>query len=147
MFFHRPFQILFLSCILSITGFGQSTALPVYDDSFSDCAAILYKGEMLVDTYSPDGKCKLETGMTGKISVATVSLSEEGGIPTKEIGFKVAIKNTRTNTLLMYSDDTFFEVELEDLLKACGKDDHLIFITVDRKYALTHHEVEVIPGC
>ena len=115
--------------------------------NYSDCAAILYKGNLLVNEYSPEGKCKVEMGMEGTLTVATVQLSGAGGTPVKTIGFKVAIKNDRTNTLWMYSEKTLREVPLEDILKKCEKGDRIIFMTVDQRYSLPHHEIELIWGC
>ena len=85
--------------------------------------------------------------MKGAISVATVSLSEDGGTPVKNISFRVAIKNERTNTMYMYSEKTFQEVQLEDILKSCEIGDKIIIMTVDQKYSLPHHVIDVKWGC
>ncbi len=116
-------------------------------ENYNDCAAIFYKGKMLVNEYSPKGKCKLETGMEGKLTVSAVSLSDKGAIPTTKIGFQVAIQNNRTNTLRLISQDELFEVELKTILEQCEKGDELIFLTTDKKYSLPHHRVAVIDGC
>ncbi len=117
------------------------------DNDFNECAAIFYKDKMLVNDYSPRGKCKLESGMKGKLKVYSVSLSEDGAEKIKDIGFKVAIKDGRTNTIWMYSEQTYYEIELDDILKRCRPEDKLIFMTVDRTYSLPHHEVELVFGC
>jgi len=124
-----------------------SSTLCEVNHNYNDCAAILYKGKLLVDEYSPRGVCKLEQGMTGTLTVATVTLSDDGGAPVKNIGFKVAIKNDRTNTLWMYADKTLQEVQVEDILKKCEKGDRIIFMTVDQKFSLPHHEIDVSWGC
>ena len=115
--------------------------------NYKDCAAILYKGNLLVNEYSPRGKCKLEEGMSGTLTVATVNLSDGGGAPIKNIGFKVAIKNGRTHTIWMYSEKTLQEVQLEDILKKCERGDRILFMTVDQKYSLPHNEIELNSGC
>ena len=116
-------------------------------DNYKDCVAILYKGKMLVDDYSPKGKCKLEQGMTGALTLATVELSDDGAKPIKNIAFKIAIRNSRTNTIWMYSDETTKEVQLEDVLKKCEQNDRIIIMTVDQQYALPHPEIELLGGC
>ncbi len=138
-----------LGILFSSAVSGQSVKqdnIKAKEKNYSDCAAILYNGKMLVDEYSPRGICKLEAGMEGKLTVATVMLNEEGGVPIQNLGFKVAIKNDRTNTIWMFSEDTRYEVELKEILKKCEKDDKIILITVDQKYSLTHHEIVVMPG-
>jgi hypothetical protein len=115
-------------------------------ETFNDCAAILYNDRVLVDSYSPEGKCKLEMGMKGLISVAAVHLTGCQQVGQK-IDFRVAIKNDRTNTLWMYSEETFSELLLEDVLKKCERGDRIIIMTVDQKYSLPHHEIELVWGC
>lgn len=117
------------------------------DYDYSVCAAILYKGNVLVDDYSPKGRCFLEKGMTGKLSISTVSLSETATIPQKTLKFHVAIKNKDTNTLFMITKEAILEIELEDILKQCKRGDIIVFLTVDKQYSLTHHEIDVITGC
>lgn len=150
-------SILILGCLLfSTTSIAQNqfkigdqffTGLFKTDNDFNECAAIFYKDKMLVNEYSPEGICKLEEGMRGKLKVCSVSLSENGVKKVKDIGFKVAIKDGRTNTIWMYSEQTYFEIELDEILKRCRFEDKLIFMTVDRKYSLPHHEVELFFGC
>lgn len=117
------------------------------NEYYSDCAAIFFKGEMLVDEYSPSGKCKLEQGMEGTLSLSAVELNDLGGKPTKKLSFQIAIKNPKTNTLYMYSDKVFESVQLEDILKKCTVGDHIIFLTTDQRYNLAHHEIEIVWGC
>lgn len=148
-----------LACCISLSAFAQSPS-PYYpgmvsmgiakcekSENYKDCAAILYKGNVLVNEYSPRGFCKLETGMTGPLTVASVALDEEGATPGKNISFRVAIKNERTNTMWMFSDQVYEEVQLEDILRKIEKDDKIIIMTVDRKYSLPHHEIKVVWGC
>lgn len=142
---------LLLFFIIGIWGAANSqNSLPeafAWDTDYSDCAAIIYNGKMLVDEYSPNGKCKLEQGMKGKLSLSTVQLSDKGGIPVRSLKFQIAIKNDKTNTMWMYSKGPLTEVNLEDVLKECKKDDRIIFLTTDKKIALTHHEIEIVRGC
>lgn len=140
------FTILLL-LLIPFAGFCQpvETSLQSHknDDQYQDCAAIIFNGEMLVDDYSPRGVCQLKHKMSGKLSVSTVELSEHGGKPKKEIGFQIAIRNTATNTLWMYSKKVIKEVMLEDVLSKCQPGDQIVFMTVDQEYALPHNEIEI----
>jgi hypothetical protein len=148
-------NILFIPVLLAFGFIGQAQPsvqgfinnVPLTGETFTDCAAIIYKGEMLVDEYSPRGECKLNEGMRGVITVSAVELNEEGGRPVKNIPFKIAIKNGKTNTQWMFSDKTFNKVFLEDILKECNTGDKIIIITTDQKYALPHNEIEILDGC
>ncbi|MCO6493834.1 MAG: hypothetical protein J5I98_35770 [Phaeodactylibacter sp.] len=117
--------------------------------NYSECAAILYNGNILVDEYSPTGKCKLDEKSTkGVLSVATVKSSDKGcAAPARNIAFKVAIKNGRTNTIWMYSEKALWEAQLEDILKKCEPGDRIILMTVDQRYSLPHPEIELNWGC
>lgn len=121
--------------------------LPAPEGNYRECAAILFDGEMLVDKYTPEGKCILNAGNQGKLSVSTVNLSDGKAAPKKAIGFRIAIKNDRTNTLWMYSKETLYEVNVHEVLKKCEEGDRLFIMTVDQKYSLTHHEIEISWGC
>ena len=143
--------LLFISISLSS---GTQSSMDVFFSAlpypnYKECAAILYKGKLLVDEYSPKGKCKLEQGMKGTLSVATITSSDSDNtpVPAKNIAFRVAIKNGRTNTIWMYSEKNLLEVQLEDILKKCEKGDRIIFMTVDQQYSLPHHEIELNSGC
>ncbi len=135
---------------ISLSSSAQSMDLfpaPVVSPYYNNCAAILFKGKMLVNEYTPKGRCNLERGMKGKLTVAAVNLTDEGATPIKNIGFKVAIRNQRTNTLWMYSDEAVEAVQLEEVLEKCEKGDRIIIMTVDRNYSLPHHEISLDGGC
>ena len=115
---------------------------------YSDCAAILFNGDVLVDEFSPSGRCTIEEKKTGKLNIATVDiLTETLMIPKRLLKFHVAIKNMETNTLVLLTTEAVLEIELEDVRKQCSKGDLIIILTDDKKYSLTHHEIEIIKGC
>ena len=135
---------LWLSTAQSQSNFVEMASM---SPSYSDCAAIFYKGQMLVDQYSPEGKCKIEQGMKGPLTLSAVKLGESMAIPTKTLSFQVAIRNTRTNTLWMYMADPVKEIQLEDILKECERGDRIILLPTNNRYALPHHEIELVWGC
>lgn len=115
---------------------------------YMDCAAIFLNGEMLVDDFSPKGKCQLKSNAQGRLTVSTVALDEKGGTAIKPIEFRVAIKNKRTNTLYMYSPKTYMELDIQDAMRRCNKGDKILIMTTNDRYNLSHHEIDVeIIGC
>ncbi len=121
--------------------------IPAPDANYKECAAILFDGKMLVDDYSPQGKCKVSAGTKGKLTVSEVQLGCQSAKPLKGVGFRVAIKNDRTNTLWMYSPKVLFEVNIQEVLKKCEQGDSILIMTEDQKYSLPHHVIEVDWGC
>ena len=106
-------------------------------------AAIFYNGNMLVDEYSPKGICKLEQSTKGILTLAAVELSEEGNKAIKELTFQVAIMNSKSNTMYIYTDQPVKSVKLEDVLSKCVQGDKIVIMTTDRKFTLPHHEIEI----
>jgi hypothetical protein len=111
---------------------------------FSNCAAILLNAKLVVDEYSPAGTCRISAHAKGKFTVQPITMDDKGNtLPQGKRRFKVAIRDGNTKTLLSFSDKIYTEIALEDLLKACRKGDHLVFMTLDRDLALPHNEVLV----
>ena len=125
-----------------VSGCASKAAKP-----YSNCAAVYLNNNMLVNDFSPEGICKVEQGMKGKLQVSTVYFSMDAAQPFTNVGFKVAIKNEKTNTLWMFSDQTFHEIELEKILAKCNQGDKIMLLTVDQQFSLPHHEIEIMWGC
>ncbi len=147
--FKTSFLAVVLFCLTSTT-YGQTSvvdAISYKSVDYSDCAAIFYNGEMLVNEYSPDGKCQLGAGMKGKLTLSAVTLTESSATPTTVLPFRVAIKHSDSNTLWMFTESAVKEVMLEDIVKECKKGDKIIILTAYKKYSLSHHEIELTWGC
>lgn len=114
---------------------------------FSNCAAAFLNNKMLVNDYSPNGRCIVEEGSKGKLMVSTVNLSFESVEPFKSAGFKVAIKNEETGTLWLFSEETYREIEVEKILAKCQKGDKIVLLTVDNEFSLPHNEIAINWGC
>ena len=117
------------------------------DRNYSNFTAIIYNGKPLINENTPDGPIRINKDMKGKLSVAAFDNFGNKVNPKAAIGFKVGIKDHRTNTLWMFSEQTFYEVDLADLLKECEWGDSLILMTVDRTYRLPRHELLLNDGC
>jgi hypothetical protein len=113
-------------------------------NDFNNCTAVLLNAKLIVDEYSPSGTCRISVGAAGKITIEPVTLEEDGRtLPQGKRRFKVAIRDGNTKTLLSFSDKTYTEIAIQDLLKACKKGDFIVFMTLDRDLALPHNEVLV----
>ncbi len=122
-----------IACLLISQGYGQSL--------FSNCTAAFLNNKMVVDNYSPDGKCILDHKSTGELTVCTANLSPTESIAVDKIKFKVAIRDQNTKTITMYSDETFKQVSIQKIMTKARIGDHLVLITMDNEYALPHNEI------
>lgn len=127
-----------------LPGGTQTNLQPV---GYNDCAAIFKNDKMLVDDFSPRGKCKMEIGTDDKLTVATVALNDEGARKTKDLEFHVAIKNERTSTYFLVTKEPVMSIDWPTIYKQCEEGDKVIILTTDNKYALPHAEIELIWGC
>ena len=135
-----------LSTLEAQAEFAKFTAPTNYD--YTDCMAVFFNGEVLVDDYSPRGKMKLQAGKEGVITVAPVSISDgKINLNGKNALFSVGIKSKRTETIWMYTKEPVTGVKFEDVLKECSEGDKIIIMTIDKKYALPNNEIEVFQGC
>lgn len=114
---------------------------------FSNCAAVFFNDKMMVNDYSPKGKCVIEEGMKGSLQVSSVQLTPNLAIPVEPVKFKVAIRNDETNTLWLFSDEPYTEIPVEDILAKCKKGDKIVLLTLDSEFALPHNEIEIMWGC
>lgn len=120
-----------------------SAALHAQSESdFNNCSAIFLNGKMLVNQYTTEGKCTITTTTTGKLSMHPVELFEDGrAIPKGDIRFKVAIRGLPGGTLMLWSEKTYKEIELSKILPACKKGESIVLLTLEREWAVPHHEI------
>jgi hypothetical protein len=112
-------------------------------EPFTNCAAAFLDGKLVVDDYSPTGKCMLASTTSGQLTVCTADLSPERSVPVEKIKFKVAIRDAHSKTLIMYSDETYKQVDIQKIMSSCKKGDHIVLLTMDNQYALPHNEILV----
>jgi hypothetical protein len=117
------------------TGFSQT--------AFNNCTAAFLDNKLVVDQYSPEGKCTLSLNATGELTVATIDGSETGVFSVDKIRFKVALKDKNTGTLTMFTDENYKRLDVQKVLARCKKGDSIILITLDDTYALPHNEIVV----
>ena len=117
------------------------------DPNYRDCAAIFFDGKYLVDDIVPKGKCELFPNMAGPLTVVSVTFSNDGAEPIKDIAFHIAIKNNRTNTIWMFTKEAVLEIYLQDIIEKCEPGDSLIIMPADQQYSLSQHEIVLQMGC
>lgn len=120
---------------------------PLYSPNHKIFSAIVVDGKTLVKPDSANGPLNLNGNFSGTISVSTVDRIGKELKPITPIGFMVAAKNNRTNTVWMLTDKVVYKAEIEDLLKKCEWGDKLIFMAVDPQYSLPRNEVVTMDGC
>lgn len=127
--------LLFFCCVSTNRGFAQK--------QFTNCTAAFLDHKMVVNEYTPSGKCILAANSSGELTVCTADLSPSGSIPIDKIKFRIAIRDANTQTLWMYSDDLYTTVDVQKVLTKCRKGDHIVLLTTDDQYALPHNEILV----
>lgn len=122
-------------CAISNLCFSQN--------SFNTCSAAFLDSKIVVDTYSKTGKCRLPATATGELTVQTVDLSPTESKALAKITFKIAIRDQATQTLHLFSNEDFEQIDVQKVLAKCRKGDHIVLLTLDTRYALPHHEILV----
>lgn len=132
---YKKITILFALAIAILPAAAQN--------QFNNCSAAFLDQKMVVDEYSPSGKCVLPASATGELTVCTAELSPEKSVPVDRIDFKIAIRDKNTGTLMMYSGDTYQKIEVKQVLARCKPGDHIVLITMKDEFALPHNEILV----
>ena len=111
--------------------------------SFTNCAAAFLNKEMIVNEYTPDGKCILSSNSIGNLTVCATELSAKKGVPKDVLSFKVAIRDHKTGTLFMPRDKSYTKVDIQEVLGNCKVGDQIVLIALNKEYALPHNEILV----
>lgn len=111
---------------------------------FQHCTAAFLNNKIVVDDYSPRGKCSLAATATGQLTVCTAELSPTSSVAVDKIAFKIAIRDQHTKTLVMYSDENFQQVDIQQVLSKCRQGDQIVLLTLDSQYALPHNDILVL---
>lgn len=127
--------VLAVSCGITTLSFAQ--------EPFSSCSAAFINGKIIVDNYSPTGKCRLPATAIGELTVQTVALSPTKSKAVDKINFQVAVRDKATNTLRLFSDKTYRQLPVQQVLTTCKKGDRIVLLTVSNQYALPHNEILV----
>lgn len=113
-------------------------------EDFSSCAAAFLNQKLIVDEYTTSGKCVVDAGTKGELTVQSAELtSAQTAKPGVKIPFKIAIRDGNSKTLLLFSEKTYQSINIQEVLKQCKKGDSIVLITMERAWALPHSEILV----
>lgn len=131
-----PFLFFLLACfLLPLAGHSQAP--------FQSCTAAFLDQKMVVNEYSPDGKCVLSADAKGTLNVCTVYLSATEQRAVDRLPFRLAIRDGNSKTLLSFSNDTYRQIDVRKVLARCRPGDSIVLLTLDDAYALPHNEILV----
>lgn len=135
----------FLTLVLAFmaiaqTGFTQTANI---QEKFTNCAAAFLNDQLVVDEYSPTGKCVLSKNATGTLTVCTADLSPEKSFPTGKLQFMVGIRDGNTKTICMYSKAALKTADISKIMEKCKVGDSIVLMTLKDEYALPHNEILV----
>lgn len=133
---NRPVFTL-LACLLSYLSFGQDQA------PYRHCSAAFLGSKMIVNKYSPTGKCTITATATGELTVNTVDLSINESKRVDRLSFRIAIRDKETKTLYTFSGQEYQKVDIQTVLARCRKGDMIVLLTTNDRYALPHNEILV----
>lgn len=125
--------LVLVACLLTVGSYAQE-----------HCSAAFVEGKMVVNEYTPNGRCQLPAKAMGTLTVQTVALTPTDAKALGKIGFKVAIRDKASGTLRMFSGDTFRQLPVQRVLAHCRKGDRVVLLTTQKRYALPHNEILIL---
>ena len=132
-----------IKMLLCLAFFAATITSAFGQKQFSNCAAAFVDTKMVVNDYSPTGHCEITTSASGELTVQSANLNSDGGVPTGKIGFRIAIRDGNTKTLLSFSDKTYKQLDIKTVLAKCKAGDAIVLLTTDDEFALPHNEILV----
>jgi len=138
----HPFKSNMKRLLFAFIGLFYAIGTFAQKEDFNNCAAAFLDQKMIVDDYSPEGKCVVSSGAHGTLTVRPVTINAgEAPVPGEKIKFKVALRGSGDRALMLLSEKTYNEVDIQDILKQCQKGDRIVLLTLEREWALPHHEI------
>ncbi|MGB6037292.1 MAG: hypothetical protein WBG42_13550 [Cryomorphaceae bacterium] len=138
--------LFFLSILVNAQSSWTEMIPPKAEVHYANYAAICFEGKPLWDGKSIKTPLKV-LQLRGKLTVNAVDRKTNEPIESKALGFMIGLKDYDTNTIWMFSQKVYYEIDLEELQGKLDYGDLLLIITVDRTYRLPRHEVVLDSGC
>ncbi len=121
-----------------------SANLILAQSDFSECAAVYLDDAMIITEYSPDGVSKVSLSDEGTLQLRVVRAPEgTWRVSGSAQEFRVAIRDKKTGTLVMFGDKTYRRLELSEVLAKCNSGDHILVLSTNRKLGITGAEISV----
>ena len=112
-------------------------------DKFSNCAAAFLDNKMIVEKYEPNAKAHISKSSIGELKVSTVNISEKETLAVDKILFSIAIKDSKTGTIILATKKPVLKYDLSTILTKCKTGDSIVILTENEQYALPHNEILV----
>ncbi|MFN7116506.1 MAG: hypothetical protein ACK4TA_06870 [Saprospiraceae bacterium] len=113
-------------------------------NNFSNCAAAFLNQNMIVNEYTTEGKCVVDLTAKGELTLRPAELTDAKTVKAGDkIPFKIAIRDGDSKTLLLFSEKTYREIPIQEVLAQCKKGDSIVLLTLEREWALPHSEILV----
>ena len=125
--------LLLLCSAISAFSFAQN--------SFTNCTAAFLDNKLVVNEYSPDAKCIVDSTARGALTVSPATYDNNVWTAADPAEFMVAIRDKNTGTICMFSDKRYKKLEISQVLSKCQKGDHIVLMTIDNHLALPHNEI------
>ena len=125
--------LLLFCCAFSVISFAQTR--------YTNCTAAFLDNKLVVNEYSPEGKCVLDSTARGTLTVSPATYEHNVWIADYAAEFMVAIRDGNTGTICMFSDKKFKKMDISQVLAKCRKGDRIVLMTMDNKLALPHNEI------
>lgn len=138
--------VLFLTLQINAQSSWTDLIPPQTEVNYQKYAAVLFDGVPLWDGESTKSPLKV-LQLRGKISVNAVDRKTNQPIAGKALGFMIGLKDYDTNTIWMFSEKVYAEIDLDELQGKLDYGDILLIMTVDRTYRLPRHELILEGGC
>jgi len=129
---HRLVLLLFCSAI-TVLAFGQ--------DKYTNCTAAFLDNKLVVNEYSPEGKCIIDSTAGGSLTVCPATYENNVWTADEPAEFMVAIRDKNTGTICMFSDKRYKKLDISQVLSKCRKGDHIVLMTMNNHLALPHNEI------
>ncbi|MEL7531983.1 MAG: hypothetical protein AAFN10_11770 [Bacteroidota bacterium] len=116
--------------------------LVLAQSDFSNCAAVYLDNDMIITEYSPKGVSKVSLEDKGSLQLRIVNAPDGNWkITGSAQEFRVAIRDQKTGTLVMYGDQAYRRLELSELLAKCQAGDHILILSTNRELGITGAEI------
>jgi len=118
--------------------------LAMAQSDFNNCAAIYLDGDMVITEYGPNGVSKVALDTKGSLQLRVVNAPDgnwEINGPAEP--FRVAIRDKKTGTLVMFGEKSYRRLEIAEVLAQCKAGDHILVLSTNRSLGITGSEILV----
>ena len=137
--------------LISLTSQAQYLSTDPYDAVLSTDytieLAIKYEDKLLSEMPWSKNTLSLGVHMYGDISLKIIDDTERlSAIDTPT--FQIAIKDNKSGTQRMFSNQIYTEINAETIVDQCKEGESIIILTTNRKYTLPQNVIKLmIDGC